>query len=78
MTKLGEFVKKQGFWGLFPWFWLGFAYLWQLRFQILYGKAILDSDLAAEMVLANLLNKEHSVISKEWYYSTELRVFESQ
>ena len=78
MGKIKNLIKEQGFWGLFPWLWLVFAYLWQLRFQILYGKAILDSDLAGEMVLANLLNKEHSIISREWYYSTELRVFESQ
>ncbi len=78
MNKIKKVIKEQGFLGLFPWLWLVFAYLWQLRFQILYGRAILDSDLAGEMVLANLLNKEHSIISKEWYYSTELRVFESQ
>lgn len=64
--------------GLFPWLWLSFAYIWQMRFQILHGREILDSDLAAEMVLANFLNKEHSILSKNWFYSTELRVFESQ
>ncbi len=78
MNRIKEVIKKQGFFGIFPWLWLVFAYLWQLRFQIFYGRAILDSDLAGEMVLANLLNKEHSIISKEWFYSTELRVFESQ
>ena len=42
-------------------------FFFHLRFQIFYGRAILDSDLAGEMVLANLLNKEHSIISKEWF-----------
>lgn len=35
----------------------------------------LDSDMAGEMILANLLNKEGTLISKNWYYSTEVRVF---
>ena len=64
--------------GLFPWLWLVFAYFWEMVYQIIHGREVLDADLAAEMVLADLLNKEHSILSKEWIYSTELRVFESQ
>ena len=33
-----------------------------------------DSDISSEMVLANLLAEEGSVLSQNWYYSTELRV----
>lgn len=35
----------------------------------------LTSDDASEMVLANLLAQQNAVISKEWYYSTEIRFF---
>ena len=34
----------------------------------------LDADLSSEMVLAQTLNEEHALISRNWFYSTELRV----
>ena len=39
-----------------------------------YGAHNLDADMSSEMVLADLLNKEGSLLSANWYYSTELRV----
>ena len=44
-------------------------------FDYKYGKAYLDSDMASEMVLAKQLNTEGVLLSKNWYYSTELRIF---
>lgn len=38
----------------------------------------MDSDLASEMILSNLLNQEGSIISTNWYYSTELSVLQMQ
>lgn len=38
----------------------------------------LDADMASEQVLAELLSREGSVLSKDWYYSTELRVLNTQ
>jgi hypothetical protein len=32
---------------------------------------ILDSDISSEMVLGELLSKEHGIISPNWFYSTE-------
>jgi len=78
MRKLFDRIKSIGFMGLFPWLWLVFAYIWEAVYQIIHGREVLDADLAAEMVLSDLLNKEHSILSKNWFYSTELRVFESQ
>lgn len=43
-----------------------------------YGAQWLDSDDSAEMILAELLSREGSILSKNWYYSTELRVFNTQ
>ncbi len=34
----------------------------------------LDSDEASEMILAKLLSKEGKIITENWYYSTEIRV----
>lgn len=39
------------------------------------GRPYLDSDMSSEMVLANLLNQEGGLLSANWWYSTELRVF---
>ena len=44
-------------------------------FDYKYGKVYLDSDMASEMVLANQLNKEGTLLSTNWYYSTEIRIF---
>ena len=43
-----------------------------------YGAQWLDSDDSAEMILAELLSREGGILSKNWYYSTELRVFNTQ
>lgn len=53
-------------------------YCFDVVYMILFGRAYLDSDMAAEMILSDLLNKSHSILSENWYYSTELRVFEMQ
>lgn len=61
---------------LVPRLWLAFAFLWNMWFQVFKGQALLDSDMASEMVLSNLLNKEASIsgLSTNWIYSTEIRV----
>lgn len=58
-----------------PWVWLLAAWLFGMAFMQVYGRSLLDSDMASEMVLAALLNKEGGILSTNWYYSTELRVF---
>lgn len=37
-----------------------------------------DSDAANELVLSNLLSKEHSILSRNFYYSTEPRILNVQ
>ena len=39
-----------------------------------YGQYNLDSDIASEFVLAQLLNEEGRLMTDSWFYSTELRV----
>lgn len=63
---------------LLPLLWLAAGYIYDIWYHIVPGKWILDADLASEMVLANKLNQEHSILSTDWFYSTELRVFHSQ
>lgn len=39
---------------------------------------LLDSDMSSELILAKLLSKGNGILSREWYYSTELRVLNTQ
>ena len=42
------------------------------------GRSLMNSDVSSEFILANLLNKEGGILSRNWYYSTELRVIHTQ
>ena len=69
-TKGGALSKL---WSLLPWLWLAAGYILDIWFQLVPGRWIVDSDLASDMILANILNKEHSFFSHSWYYSTEIK-----
>lgn len=51
---------------------LDVLYMWQ------DGINLHNSDSAAELILADKLNKEGGLLSRTWYYSTELRVLSMQ
>lgn len=60
---------------------------WLLLLAVLAGSLVfydqnvdllLDSDMSSELVLSNLLYNEGSIFSANWYYSTELRVLNTQ
>lgn len=74
-TKGGTLHKV---WQALPWLWMAAAYLFDLWYQLVPGKWIVDSDLASEMILSDLLNKEGTIISHNWFYSTELKVVNLQ
>ncbi|MCI7193052.1 hypothetical protein MR547_07285, partial [bacterium] len=67
--------KTPRLWETLPWIWLVAAWLGAVAFTALWGRTCLDSDMASEMVLASQLNREGGILSTNWYYSTELRVF---
>ena len=69
---------RQKLWQAVPWLWMAAGYVYMLWYHIVPGKWIIDSDLAGEMVLADLLNKEGGLLSTNWFYTTELRVFHLQ
>ena len=56
--------------------WLAFAvsYLIAVRFIDRYIDGFLDLDLSAELVSGNILSEEGGIITKDWIFSTELRV----
>ena len=63
---------------LLPLFLLSFAFVVYCCFYIFNIDDLLDSDISSEMILGDLLSKEHGILSKNWAYSTEIRVLNNQ
>lgn len=61
-----------------PWICLIGLFCFLSVFMWLHGDQLTDSDISSEMLLARLLNEEQALISRNWYYSTELRVLNIQ
>lgn len=57
---------------------LAAAVLISVWFIYCYGSANVDADNASELVLAKFLANEGTLLSKKWFYSTELRVLNTQ
>ena len=57
-----------------PWLVLAGSFLVLCVFEWRNITDLLDSDMASDMIYANLLAKEGSFLSTSWYYSTELRI----
>ena len=72
---MAEKKAAERVWRAAGWVWLAAAWLAGVALMWRFGRSLLDSDMASEMVLADLLNREGGVLSQNWYYSTELRVF---
>ncbi|MBD5473544.1 MAG: hypothetical protein HDR20_11830 [Lachnospiraceae bacterium] len=63
-------------WNVLPWLWLAGGFAVMLLYHIGPGRALVDGDMAGEMILADLLNQEGSfLLSDNWYYATEIHVF---
>ncbi len=79
MTKNKPFVKRFIFREEF-WYLLLTIYFYFSNLIFVYRKAsgLLNSDSSGEMILAAHLNKVGGFLSKEWCYSSELRVLNTQ
>ena len=76
LQKIAPPRKKFSFCSALPWVWLVCAYCITLGVLIVRGEGYIDSDMGGEMILADLLNQERDLLlSKNWGYSTEIRVF---
>lgn len=53
---------------------LGGAFLILLVFMAVRIDNLLDQDISTQLVYSRLLRDEHAILSKNWYYATELRV----
>lgn len=74
----GHSLQRSRLWQAIPWVWVAAGFLFDLWYQFFPGRNLLDADLASEVLLADLLNQEKSIVSTNWFYSTELRVFNLQ
>lgn len=54
------------------------AFLSLICYIGIHLECVLDSDIASQLVLANFLAEEKSLLSTNWYYATEIRVFSLQ
>lgn len=63
---------------ILPWVVLLGGIFFQIFFMWNHVDHLIDSDMSSEMVLGRLLAKENTIISKNWYYATELRVINTQ
>lgn len=62
---------------------IGIIIFFSVFFYLIYYmsisiNSILDDDMSAELILSELLSRERKIMSKNWFYSTELRVFNMQ
>ncbi len=59
---------------------LAFLYFYDLYFMWTNGLNVVNSDSASEMILSMQLNKEGKILplTRNWFYSTELRVLNTQ
>lgn len=54
------------------------AYLFSVIYFYRNGKLLINSDSSAELILARELNREGKFLSTNWFYSSELRVLNTQ
>ena len=61
-----------------PFLWLAFWFCLYSYLLMHASASLIDSDMASEELLGRLLSYHPGIFLKDWYYSTELRVFNSQ
>ncbi|MBR4759096.1 MAG: hypothetical protein IK078_02975, partial [Lachnospiraceae bacterium] len=62
---------------LLPLFAAGLLITCLVLYTLLYLNHLMHSDMAAEVILSKLLRDRGELISKEWFYSTEIRILYS-
>lgn len=73
-----NFLKNERIRKAVPWLLILSGYLFDLIYVWKKGLYLLNSDVSSEMVLAQLLNRTNEIVSAKWYYSSELRVLNTQ
>ena len=58
--------------------WLAVCFAAACIYAAKCGTYFIDADMSSELVLARQLSREGGILSKNWYYSSELRVLNNQ
>lgn len=73
-----EDVKKGIYSKIVSWTWLGCVLVIYALFLWNKIHCLIDSDMSSELILGNILSKEHGILTDKWFYSTELRFLNTQ
>ena len=60
------------------WIILILVFVGVIAFMAIHVTDLLDADMSSELVLGNLLKQNGGILSHQWYYSTEIRVLNTQ
>lgn len=63
---------------IIPYIWLGLIVVGLMTYMYFFFMNTCNDDASAEMILSNLIARNGGILSKDWQYSTELRVFNTQ
>ena len=77
-VKANKTELHKNFWTVLPWIWLALMFVIYIVYLNAHATQHLDADMSSEMVLSHLLSEEGGILSENWYYSTELRVVNTQ
>ena len=58
--------------------WLAGCFAAACIFVARCGTYFIDSDMSSELVLAKLLSEQGGILAENWFYSTEIKVLNSQ
>lgn len=78
MRKFLSHIKPNLLFKIASYTFLSVSFILLVVYTELYIDKLLNSDNASDLVYANLLIKEHSLLSKNWFYSTDLRIISTQ
>lgn len=76
--KTSATMNKKRFSEIISLVWLIICFAAACYYVARYNTLFIDADMSSELVLAKLLSEEGGILSKSWYYSTELRILNTQ
>lgn len=70
--------KSRDWFFIFSWIALIVVFAALVTYLCLHVEDLLDSDMSSELILAKLLQENGGILSGDWFYSTEIRVVNTQ
>jgi len=70
--------KHRDWFNICSWVFLILVFIGLIIYISVHVEDLLDSDMASELVLAHQLKESGGILSSNWYYSTEIRILNTQ